>query len=216
MGLAASSGSYIGSTDIVATAPLLLGVFLATISIIIGIYFVDVKNKPICIASCLFLLFLSTSIHQETAPSWVLNLRNDLCELDCRVISDPIHAPRTKGKMSVFDYREPTVWFYATATPTRRTTETELRIGVQINGKHEIKQGESLRCVGWLRESPKQIEQYTLYVINQPEQINQINKENFDSLTSSLIKQGETINDLKNKSCYTLSDGDFCKGVKAE
>jgi hypothetical protein len=22
-------------------------------------------------------------------------------------------------------------------------------------------------------------------------------------------------NDLKNKSCYTLSDGDFCKGVKA-
>lgn len=192
MGLAASTGSYIGSTHIATTTTLLFGILLATCALIIGMFFVDIKSKQICIAICLFFMFLSKSIHQDPAPPWVLSIRNDLCELNCRVISTPIQSPRTKGKMSIFDHREPTIWFYATATPARRITETELRIGVQINGEHEIKQGESLRCVGWLRESPKQIEQYTFYVINQPEKISQGDKKKQQQTTQQAVQHALT------------------------
>jgi len=45
-----------------------------------------------------------------------------------------------------------------------------------------------------------------------------------NAMLTNLKRQYETwicsicggYNDLKNKSCYTLSDGDFCKGVKPE
>lgn len=164
MGLAASFGSYLGTLCIQKTTVVLLGLFLSSITMIVGIFFLKKKNKSAYIAACLFFLFFSKSLYQTPTPPWILGVRNDLCELDCVVISSPIHLPRTMGSMSIYDHREPATWFYAHATPAGLSTKSKVKIGVQLNKINKIKQGETIRCVGWLRESTNQKENYIFYV----------------------------------------------------
>ena len=177
MGLAASLGSYTGTLCTQMTSVVLLGLLLSSITLIVGIFFLNTKNKSTGIAVCLFFLFFSKSLYQPPTPPWILGVRNDLCELDCFVASTPIHSPRTKGSMSIYDHREPVTWFYAHVTPVAPTLKPKVKIGVQLNKTYTIRQGETIRCVGWLRESTNQKEQYIFYVLGISNQTNTTNNE---------------------------------------
>ena len=86
--------------------------------------------------------------------------------------------------MAEFDYRAPQTRFYARAVPSKSVGTIPMRIGVRIEGKHDICLGDNIRCVGWLNESKAQNNQYTFYVSGNP-----IKKQEHVDTTLTTIKK---------------------------
>jgi ComEC/Rec2-related protein len=193
MGAVATLGSYVGSKLSPAPTSTLLFIFSATTLLVVGVFFIRSNIRQIVIAIAVLFLFTAKASHHPPAPPWATTIRNDLTELKCTIISDPIVSRRTKGPMSKFDHREATTWFYAQATPIKTTTQ-QLFTGVQIEGEHALNQGDTLRCIGWLRESPKDNGRFVFYSTHAPILTHQpgpqprqsIQRSIQDSLTSEL------------------------------
>ena len=185
-GLVASLGSYYGNglsqSD---TAPQLF-ISLALLFLSIGLCVQPAKQKKTCLMLSIFFIFCGSSVYTQKTPEWVLNNRNDLCELKCNITNNPTVTNRTQGVMSTFDYREPRTIVIGEAIPITQKYTSPIQIEMQINGATSITKGDAVRCVGWLRESYISKHKYTFYVINKPTKI--YNKEQTNTIQDSVKK----------------------------
>lgn len=168
LGAAASLGSYFGSIYGVSTHTTFWALLLSVVTLCVGFCVSKKEIKNFLLYISVFFIFIATSAHEKSAPPWSLALRNELCELDCFVVSDPITSQRTSGEMAEFDYRVPTTWFYAQAAPPNCANIKPTRIGVQLRGRYPVRRNDKIRCVGWLHESETQNNQFTFYVLGSP------------------------------------------------
>ena len=168
LGAAASLGSYLGSQYGISTHATFVALLLSVATLCAGFCVSKKEIKNLLLYASVVFVFIATSAHEKNAPPWSLVLRNELCELDCIVVSDPDTAQRTRGEMAEFDYRVPSTWFYAQAAPPNSVNTKPIQIGVQLRGRHQVRRGDKIRCFGWFHESATQNNQFTFYVLGTP------------------------------------------------
>ena len=193
LGAAAALGSYFGSLEKIAPHYAMGATSLSVVMVCVKLCISRKKYAKLFLYTSVFLVFFASSTHEKHSPPWSLVLRNELCELDCVVVSNPDTSHRTRGVMAEFDYRVPSTWFYAEATPSKNTETKPVRVGVQLQGVHPIQRGDHISCVGWLHESTTKNNQYTFYVLGPPTK-----KQDITNTTLNVFKKWVQQSILKN------------------
>lgn len=157
IGLAASVGSYIGTTSFDVEP--LTAFLMSTAIAVVGLIQMNRNHAFACTALAVLLLFLgrSSSDGDPRFPPWTILLEGELVRLRCEITSDPRIMHRTKGEMRQFDHRGPVTRLYATALPTQHATPAHkpTPITVRIDGICPLYKGEVVDCIGWLRYSTR-------------------------------------------------------------
>ena len=155
-GLAASAGSYFGTTTL-CNEPLVAHVMSMAIAVV-GLVYAKQNRTCICTSLAIFLLFLgrSSGVGTQGFPPWTALLDGEVVRLRCEITSEPRIMRRTKGEMLQFDHRGPVTRFYAVAAPAQTTSVQyePTTISVRVDGICELRKGDTVDCIGWFRESP--------------------------------------------------------------
>jgi len=170
-GLTASIGAYLGTIDsqVATSTALIFATTISTIIFLVAICSGSIQLKTKLLSIGMIPMFYAASDFIKPPNAWVLEAKNDVCELSLVVKNNPTVSPRTRGVMSKFDYREWTTWCYANATPKIENPTPHVQpttIGVAFLEPYTLHKGDTLRCVGWLQESTTLSGKYTFYVLS--------------------------------------------------
>ncbi len=162
-GLVATLGSYLGSYTTQIKNVGLLAILLGITPLVAGLFLLQPRYMRYTLYFGLFCLFLFLSSQPTQRTPWSIVSRNDICALDCQVLSTPSITRRTQGQMRRFDSREDLAVFLVSATPEGSRWLEHQQITVFCNGETDIKKGNRVNIVGWLRESSKNANQMVLF-----------------------------------------------------
>jgi len=166
IGVALSFASYFGTRASYDNHVIIIALSIGTVVATIGLCCQSRLQVLACITASMFLVGFSRSATDSNprVPTWATILEGDLVQLRCEITNDPHVVPRTKGEMAQFDHRPPATRFYANATPVANSAERPLQIAVRIDGICDLRKGDVIQCIGWLRESLRHQKKYALFV----------------------------------------------------
>jgi len=165
LGLAASVGSYTGTTIIEDELGATLLVF-ATITSIVGL--VVKSNRGIVIlAGATYLLFIGRAavFSQHGTKPWTPATHGELVNIQLVLTSDPVVTPKTSGEMAQFDHRDSITRFSALAH-TQQRQHNQLNIEVICNDPPNILAGDEVSATGWIHLPDKKNRKAVFYITN--------------------------------------------------
>ncbi len=170
LGLAASLGSYAG-TSLVTTQNVALVSFSFSVTlVIVGMLCAPRSRKIIMVSAAVFFMFFGRAAQEERNPlvPWTVTLEGELVELSCTITSEPLVMDRTKGEMLQFDHRGSVTRFYASVSPTTcgKFQPPAAAASVRVDESCQLRKGDRIKVIGWFRESITNNPTYAVYVPN--------------------------------------------------